>query len=130
MPDYGDAAVVTDGDRLLGEARARVFRVGCLIEKLAPIANAPNCPTRRSRERRVRRRSPLRSRFLIGFTMSFPRNWEFSDYAMAQFSFLFLRHVFPIQSRHYMILSTRLCLSCLDSRSARALPSTPMTSFV
>ena len=81
-----------------------MFRVGCLIEKLAPIANAPNCSTRRSRERRVRRRSPLRSRFLIGFTMSFPRNPEFSDYAMTPFFFFFLRHVPSIQSHHYMIL--------------------------
>lgn len=41
MPN--SAAAVADGDRLLSEDRARVFRVGGLIEELAPIAKAPDC---------------------------------------------------------------------------------------
>ena len=41
-----------------------------------------------------------------------PRKREFSNHAMAQFPFLFFRHVPSIRSRHYVILSARLCLSC------------------
>jgi hypothetical protein len=38
-----NSAAAADGDRLLTEDRARVFRVGRLIEELAPIAKAPDC---------------------------------------------------------------------------------------
>ena len=34
-----------------------------------------------------------------------PRKREFSNHAMAQFPFLFFRHVPSIQSRHYVILT-------------------------
>jgi hypothetical protein len=38
-----NSAAAADGDRLLTEDRARVFRVGRLIEELAPITKAPDC---------------------------------------------------------------------------------------